>query len=259
MKRIAKPPAEPPILTDFRSQHPTGSWKEKSGSAHFKGVPGNEEVFESLAMAQGYLCAYCEIEIERGLKGQVEHFIPEHLSTVDRNVALDFANMLAACEGGVRRDIPNGRSEEPIKATQHCGQLKDNEDLSSIILDPRDICASPCLWAFGTDGSITANATSCQLAGLDFARAQATIHKLGLDRKGLRRFRAEVLRGLDEGLELLLAEDIDDFDAMTTVAREQLVPNEGRLPAFWSTIRHWAGDAAEQVLHAHAANIPGMT
>lgn len=259
MKRVPKLAAEPPVLKEFREQNPDGTWKEKRGSGKpcFKNVHGSEAVFEILAAAQGRLCAYCEITIERGPRGQVEHFVPEALSTPDRNLALDPANFLAACEGGTRCDLPDDRWVPPIPETLHCGQLKGSKDLSGIVLDPREICAFPCLWTFGTDGSMSVNVTSCGVAGVDVSRAEATIVELGLDRRGLRRFREQLMVQLDEELELLL-EETDDDDAFRTIAEEQLVPKDGRLPSFWSCIRYWAGEAAEHVLQAHAQRIPGL-
>jgi hypothetical protein len=48
---------EPAILTAFRAARPAGTWRQ------FKRRRGSTAVFDALAAAQGYLCAYCEIRI----------------------------------------------------------------------------------------------------------------------------------------------------------------------------------------------------
>ena len=261
MKRVAVPPREPKILEDFRTEHPQGTWKLKRGSGQpaFRDELGYERVYEVLAAAQGHVCAYCEIDIELGLKGQVEHFVPEDLSNGRHNFALDFGNMLACCEGGTRTDIDNDRAEPPVRDTQHCGQLKNDFDPRDTILDPRQMVASPCIWRFETSGAIAPDATACAKAGIEYAKAKFTVDALGLDRRVLRRLRAAVLEQLDAEMNLLVdGERIGDGEAIEEVAATQLIPTNGRLPAFWSTIRDWAGQAADRVLQQHARMIPGM-
>lgn len=271
MKRIARPAAEPEILTNFRTNNPNGTWKPKkaSGSAAFQPEPGSYAVFTALAEAQGYLCAFCEIRVERGLWGQVEHFVPEDFANIAWNCALDFGNMVACCEGGTQSKIPNGRSVPPIRDTQHCGQLKGNHDPRAIthangrtvaLLDPRGVPAFPCLWKFGSQGQIAPHPTACTAAGVDVDAAQATVDRFGLDRSGLRGMREAVLVELDSDLEARTADGSLPMDAaMAAIAAEQLLPVEGKLARFWSTVRDWAGNAAEQVLGAHGHKIPGMT
>lgn len=260
MKRVTAPGNEPTILADFRTAHPQGTWKPKPGSDQpaFKNEPGNEAVYVLLAMSQGHLCAYCEIDIERGLWGQVEHYVPEDMSDELRNYALEFDNMLACCEGGTRIDISNGRAEPPIPETLHCGQLKGNQPPAGRVLDPRQLASSPCIWMFRSDGSMMPIEDHCIASGIPLGLAVSTIEVLGLDRKGLRRMREGVLEGLDFEFELLLEDGVDETIALARVAEEQLVPQDGKLPAFWSTTRFWAGEAADDVLAAHARTIPGM-
>ena len=261
MKRVPCLGAAPQALADFVAKHPQGTWKPKPDALHpaFKNEPGNHDVFEALSAAQGHLCAYCEIDIERGLKGQVEHFVPEHLADETWNCALDHTNLLACCEGGARLDIPNGRAEEPIRDTQHCGQLKGALDPRGVTLDPRIIPSAPSIWTFvNYSGEIGVNEGACKAAGIDAEVARRTIKQLGLDRSGLRRMRLAVLEGLDGELYDIVNTGQDLAAAIAQIAQEQFLPKQGRLPKFWSTIRHWAGDAAEQLLTQRAEEIPGM-
>ena len=265
MKRVSSPEAEPELFAAFRSENPDGSWKRKRGSgrAAFKDVEGNHVVFDTLASAQGHICAYCEIEVSRPMLGQVEHFVSEDFNDGIGNYALDFDNLLACCEGGTRVDLDNGRAEPPIRDTLHCGQLKDSgkttHDPRGDLLDPRSLPGTPLIWRFGSDGSMSVDTAACVRAAVRQEVAQTTIERLGLDRRVLRRLRGAVRDQLESEFELLIKEDgLDDEAALERVATDQLVPQEGRLPGFWSTIRHWAGDAAERVLERHGDTIPGM-
>ena len=85
---------EPAVLTQFRADHPGARWSE------FKNEPDNGAVFDALALAQGFLCAYCEMKIHRPIHGQVEHSEPKSQSTPEKNLHLDFRNLLACCQGG---------------------------------------------------------------------------------------------------------------------------------------------------------------
>lgn len=252
MRRVERPTHEPEALRCFREEHPRGTWKEKKGSGQpsFKCLPENVEVFDDLARVQRHLCAYCEIDISRPLWGQVEHFVPEHLSSEVHNFALDFSNMLACCDGGIRRDISNGRAVDPIPETQHCGQLKGDQDPRGKILDPRELPQAPCLWSFDRFGKMSVNASACTSAGIPSKLAESTLDYLGLDRGGLRGMRAKLREALEDEYTLCLEDDpeISAHHAKLRVAREQLALDQGKPPRFWSCIRHWAGEAAEEIL-----------
>ncbi len=261
MKRVTPPATEPGALTTFRSAMPHGTWDDARAEKI------NEPVFDALAAVQGHLCAYCEIAIRRPLFGQVEHYLPKSRSAVGVNLHLDFANMLACCEGGTRLDMERssgpGRAIPPVPETQHCGQLKLARDPIGRMLHPvADVPAHPCLWRIDSAGRIEADPEACAAAGVPVDRARDTLDFLGLDRRGLRRLRAAVVSALDDAWQDAVPEGADDAEweaARLTLAKEHLLPVDDRLPAFWSTIRSWAGAGIEAFLLGHADRIPGLS
>jgi uncharacterized protein (TIGR02646 family) len=257
VKRVVRP-AEPSALTAFRDAHPDGTWDD----ARAERV--NEPVFDALAAAQGGLCAYCEIDIRRPGYGQVEHVRAKSASTTAHNLHLDFANLLAACEGGARPDLDTSvqkRTLPPLEATRHCGQLKEDLDPTDRMLDPScDVPPFPSLWTITFDGAIRVDEVRCRDAGVDVEVARRTIETLGLDRAGLRIQRRAVIVELDAHLrdDEVAGDDDALMSGLRRVAEAQLLPDRGRLQPFWSTIRSWGGSAVEPFLREHADEIPGL-
>ena len=239
MKRIASPP-EPEALANFRSTNPTGTWQE------FKNTIGNESVFDALAAAQGYLCAYCEIEIQRALKGQVEHWEPKSASTTTRNLHLAFSNLLAACEGGTNPHL-RGRSENPIGQTQHCGALKGDQSPAGRMLDPRSLPEKPSIWHVDHAGRMSVDTAACQASQVDSGLAASTLEFLGLNRRVLARLRQTLLEELDKELK-----DVGDGELakqiLSIASRELSSDAQGRLRPFWSTVRAWCHPWGETVI-----------
>ena len=100
----------------------------------------------------------------------------------------------------------------------------------------------------------------CARASLSLDLASSTCERLGLDRKGLRRLRKAVQDQLEDDFAVLVIDDgLEEAEATQQIAEEQLLPDpQGRLPRFWSTIRYWAGEIAEELIQQHADRIPGM-
>jgi uncharacterized protein (TIGR02646 family) len=250
MKRVGVPSEEPAVLSEFRRDHPDGTWDQ------FKDVRGNEAVFDALAAAQGHLCAYCEIGISRPLEGEVEHFEPKSSSVPGTNLHLKMSNLLAACEGGVR-EWQKGRSERPIAETCHCGALKGDRSPVGALLDPRALPFSPALWSVASSGALGVDEGACVRAGVDPQLAKKTLETLGLNRKVLLRLRSERLAGLDDEALADATTDEDVAARILAIAERELLPADGKLPEFWTTVRAWAGPAIEPFLAARADQIPG--
>jgi uncharacterized protein (TIGR02646 family) len=241
LKRVSIFGPEPTILRDFQSQNPRATWDE------FKNQPGSERVFERLSSAQGHICAYCEIEISRPLRGQVEHYQPKSLGTQQRNLHLDFSNFLACCEGGTL-SWDHGRSEEPLKKTVHCGALKGSEIPDGRMVDPRALAAAALPWRTTSQGVLVTSPDGCASAGVDPALAESTVTFLGLNRRVLVRLRAALLDKLLEDYA------VDPFDPAAML----LPDGRGRLLPFWSTVREFGGSHAEAFVAANADRIPGL-
>lgn len=254
MKRVVAG-QEPAVLAVFRTAEPSGTWEQ------FKSQQGSGGVFDHLVAVQGYLCAYCEIRVERpplGLpRGQVEHFEPKSASTPDRNLDLEFTNLLACCEGGANPWM-EGRAEKPIANTMHCGQLKAERSPVGCMLDPRAIPTSPCLWRTSSRGELSVDRDACSAMGVDPDIAESTLTFLGLNRPVLVRLRSAIVTDLDRTLEEIV-DNGDVSQRVLLVASEILLPDSsGQLSEFWSTIRAWAGPAIEPFIDANAHRIPGL-
>jgi uncharacterized protein (TIGR02646 family) len=242
VKRVKSSQGEPDVLMAFRNSNPSATW------AQFKNEPGNEAVFDALALAQGFICAYCEIRIDRSNTGQVEHYEPKSTSAVGRNLHLAYDNMLACCDGGTIRWRPD-RSLAPISQTMHCGQLKGAASPTGHSLDPRSIPVSPCLWGTTSRGELFVDREACLAAQVDPDLAESTLRFLGLNSRILVRLRSALLEQLERELE---------SDEPRQVVNLLLPDRRGELSQFWSTIRAWAGAEIEQWIAENVHLIPGL-
>ncbi len=251
MKPVALGP-EPEVLASFRATHVHGTWGE------FRNQPGSEAVFDRLAVAQGFICAYCEIEIRRPIYGQVEHFEPKSKSTPTRNLHLEFENLFACCEGGTW-PFDSGRAEPPITETRHCGSLKGDQSPKGRMLNPRNLRAAGRIWRFASSGKMIVDASVCTTTGIDPGIAQSTVEFLGLNRRVLTRLRRAVIEDLDAHAFSNKNDGFDDASRLLGVAAEQILADErGRLVPFWSTVRDWAGPSTEACIEGNRQRIPGF-
>lgn len=251
MKRV-RGGSEPEILATFRARNPNATWSE------FKNEPGSNVVFDGLAREQGFICAYCEMRIGRGLKGQVEHFEPKSSAAAGRNLHLEFANLLACCEGGTW-GYDQERSALPISDTQHCGALKGDLSPHGRMLDPRLIPGGARLWNVSSNsGHLTVNREACIAAGVDPELATSTLAFLGLNRIVLTRHRAALIAQLDQ--DAFAGAEESGSSPSLDVAIEQMLPDaSGHLVPYWSTIRAWAGPQIEPFIEANRDRIPGLS
>lgn len=174
MKPIRTAP-EPPEFHLWRREHPGASWTEFRAEA--RAVHG--EATARLTEAQRGLCAYCEVDLQV-LDRQVEHVRPR-ATAPDHRHDLDWGNLLAACAGGSRSDLPE-RHLPPTRSNLHCGQRKGNNDPGDDFIDPRSLpTRGPCPWQVWDDGSMSVDAVACEALGLDATRLQYTSALLGLD------------------------------------------------------------------------------
>lgn len=250
MKAI-RAPEEPGCFSTWRTTNPTATWEMfKDANRRSGDTPGcAHEVLSVLIEAQQGLCAFCEIDLEPPLWSQVEHWHPKDPAKSDgKNWGLDFANLMAGCEGGVLAQPERGRSLPPIKSTQHCGQAKGNHVWVDVLLDPRwDVPITPSLWAFDGTGEMRVDD---EQAGAQAERAQRTITLLNLNSRVLCRLRAAVWDELNNDVLAVWTELGGDeehyISAYRTVAQERLAQRDGRLRRFWSTARAFLGEAAEE-------------
>lgn len=253
MKRVTAPlPVE--AYTAWVTSNPDATWK------HFKDEHGGkdrlgERVYQALERAQRGLCAFCEIGLEPPLGAQVEHFHPKEDSGPDCNWGLEYRNFTAACEGGEKINELPARSGLPVKANLHCGARKGKKVLDGLILDPREIPASPCLWELDPKtGELHPREVACAHSGVPAVRVARTRDELGLNVPVLTRHRRTALAKLDDEAQALWDGQSDESlgDAYATLVPIFLGLDEAdRLHPFFTTLRCALGPAAESWLAEH--------
>ena len=250
MKRIRRA-VEPERFRAWRLANPGARWEQFKDQNRGPGSVA-DEVYSALSQAQQGLCAYCEIDLQPPLGAEVEHVFPKSKSTPDHNWGLDFHNFVADCEGAQRpKELPH-RTAPPVKANLHCGAKKADQDLTALILDPREIPRSPPLWLLVTDGRLLVNAAACVAAGVDPVRAEQTLDKLGLNAPVLQRLRQKAKMTVEDSfLEVWDGAPASEAAGWQRIAPDFLAPLDGALSRFWTTLRLALGDAGEAHLNAH--------
>ena len=243
MKNIVKG-AEPDQLKSYRESNPQGNWGNCKANKNRR-----EEIQKRLLENQSGLCAYCEIDLRIGIENsdfRVEHFHPKSDSSTPHNWHLDWDNLLACCHGGSQRDAGN-RFSSPDHS---CDVPKENNNLTGLILNPLALPAYPYVFQYVRyTGEIKVHVKQCAIAGVDISCAQQTIDELRLDSERLRRLRRPVLNKVNEELRALVSQGLTLSAAQERLAQAYFCKNEkGYWPAFFSAIRHYLGDAAENQL-----------
>jgi uncharacterized protein (TIGR02646 family) len=249
MKKILKS-AAPEKLEIYRLARPAGTWDQCS-----RNKSRREQIQNQLRSNQGGLCAYCEIDLKpknttEAADFRVEHFHPKSDTSTPHNWHLDWQNLLACCHGGSRPDVVDAGSRF---ATPHsCDVPKGENDWDNVIFNPLHLPAYPCLFQVNRpDGSISINQANCIQAGVDLLKAQATIDNLNLNAVRLKNLRKPVLNQLNSQLRKLVDSGYTVDDARNRLAQAALKKdNNKHWPAFFSAIRDYLGEAAEQQLRA---------
>jgi uncharacterized protein (TIGR02646 family) len=248
MKKVNKG-AEPSRLAQFRTRNPNSKW-----TAFRSYKPSRVELQTRIKFEQGGLCAYCEINLkESDSNGEadfrIEHFHPKSDDSTTHNWHLDWQNLLGCCHGGSQANVVEA-GERHSSPDHSCDVPKGNENWDDVILNPLNIPCSSNLFTFNrTDGSISLNSDSCDQAGVDKVKAQATVVNLRLDSDRLRRLRKSTLDSVNDSLRELIEQGITIEDARSRLARGLLRKNDqDHWPAFFSSLRDYLGSAAEQQL-----------
>ena len=256
MKKIVKG-VEPPELINYRQQNPTGTWERfRRNKSRYVAVKNQ------LINDQGALCAYCEIDLKQTSQAtekddfRVEHFHPKSDNTSGHNWHLDWNNLLGCCHGGSERGVvdatPVSRAGRFGAGDHSCDVPKGNNNWDYVIFNPLILPASPLLFVFQrASGSIGINQQNCLEANISLQTAQDTIDNLSLDSARLRRLRTETLDSINANLRQKMGEGMTLDEARRDIAQRMLRKNAaGRWPAFFSAIRDYLGQAAEEQLES---------
>lgn len=249
MKKTPKT-AIPPKLKTYIAATPDNTWEQ------FTDREGRrKEVQKALMADQSGLCAYCEINMKaKDASGdadfRVEHFHPKSDISTPHNWNLDWQNLLAVCHGGSSKTVVEAATR--FTALHSCDVPKADNIWDTVILNPLNIPAYPALFKFDrSTGSMSINEPNCVEATIDPLKAKATIDNLQLDGSRLRNLRKPVMEALNARLIALVNSGVPLIDARQTLAKTVLKKDDQEhWPPFFSAIRHYLGNAAEQQLQA---------
>lgn len=257
MKKIVKG-VEPPKLLSYHQHFPANDWEQFRRNNRQNGR--YTEVKDHLITDQGGLCAYCEIDLKQAVQSgdkddfRVEHFHPKSDNSSGHNWNLDWNNLLGCCHGGSERDVIDGtstnRSSRYTSPDHSCDVPKGGQNWDNIILNPLALPALPLLFEFArSNGAISTHQHNCTEANVDQQKAQNSIDYLRLDSPRLRRLRREALDTINLNLQSKIQSGMTLDEARSDIARRMLRKNAaGHWPAFFSAIRSYLGQAAEEQL-----------
>ncbi len=252
MKRVYKSRIEPELLRRFREEFPDETWE------HFRrhSRKGYKEVKKQILRDQRGLCAYCEISIKMAdTEGEVddfrvEHFYPKSASAEDgHNYHLDWRNLLGVCHGGSQPDVPDAEWRySSLKSDRSCDVPKGGKTISGLILNPLNIPGRERLFCYAEhSGKMMVDEKSCPRRLR--RKAHSTIRELNLNARRLMRMREMVIIKLEEEVSTGLDSGESMEEIFRLLAESMLLPDEkGNCLPFFSVIRWFLGDAAEEVI-----------
>lgn len=151
--------------------------------------PEKTSVHNSLLKEQGFICCYCGRRINQE-DSHIEHLKPRNKYP---NLALDYDNFLASCQG---------ESETPPPVPVHCGHKKSKWYEEPLMVSPLDSnCAD--FFRYTDDGQILATTDSDKQAA-----AKETITRLALDIDKLKKMREKAFEGILDVIDTLDNDDI---------------------------------------------------
>lgn len=252
MKRVYKSKTEPEGLRRYRLRFPEETWE------HFRrrSRRGYQEVKQQILRDQHCLCAYCEIGIKLAEEEdevddfRVEHFYPKN-ATLEHghNYHLDWRNLLGVCHGGSQPHVPEAELRySTLKRDRSCDVPKGGKEISELILNPLKIPGKVRLFRYAEhNGKMFVDEKSCPEHLRE--KAKSTIRELNLNAPRLMRMRLAVIQKLEDEISLALAQGEELENILSVLAANWLVPDyEGVSLPFFSVIRWYLGEAAEQVI-----------
>jgi uncharacterized protein (TIGR02646 family) len=197
--------AEPSALSEYKACA-NEDWKPLYEDLEKKPIR------EALIREQGYLCCYCGGRIgERSSDCHIEHFITQKERP---DLALDYGNMLASCQG----------MDERARVPEHCGHARGTKPIKVSPLFPD--CES--FFTYSSNGKIEPSTDPAR-----HEAAEETIRTLGLSVPKLQAARKAAIDGALEGLEEISAEEM----RVEAASYEKPDP-DGRLAPFCFAIHY---------------------
>jgi uncharacterized protein (TIGR02646 family) len=266
VKKIRKT-EEPESLTRFRSSHGSASWEQLRDDRTIADQRIYSDVRQKVLEDQGNLCAYCEIKLNESdhLTCRVEHFHPKSDQSQGCNWALDWRNLLAACNGGSNPNVAQpGFHLRPTDENLSCDAHKDcmiqkgklPVACEGLIFDPLGINAYPNLFKVDyATGKLAPDVASCGGHAMiepnshasNAELAQCTIDMLNLNCDRLCRERLKLIWSIEQGKKKQKEMGFRPEQGLANLARMHF---RARWPKFFTTIRFCLGQVAEAYLHS---------
>lgn len=253
MKNICKS-SEPPELEKYKEKF-SGEFKRwktlaKARSQLKKDV--KDAIRTNLEIDQKGLCAYCEINLHEQ-DCSVDHFIPCEQSTQAQNNDLAWLNMLVTCRGGLQNitiseENYGRRNSQPPNNFCCCNAAKGNFVPDGRLLNPLDLPTLRLFTVSSLTGEIKPDQKGCAKAGISIENAQFTINILNLNVARLQQQRLEIISEIIEIREKLSNDSISKTDLDKKVAEKLFRDGTGNWPPFFTTIRSFLKEGAEQHL-----------
>jgi uncharacterized protein (TIGR02646 family) len=195
------------------------NWKNKENenwAPTYNLLSGDEKaaVFESLKKEQGYLCCYCEQEIETN-DCHIEHFRPKDQLKFPE-LQLVYSNFHCSCQRNVEKGAP-----------LHCGNSKGNWYTEGKLISPLDTQCE-MRFKFTEDGQMLPFDTEDDAA-------KTTIDKLKLDIDKLNSLRESVIEPFLNLDGALTTRELEEFVQGYLIDKDS---NNGRFNEFYTTIKY---------------------
>lgn len=254
MKRVKKTPDTPPVLASYVARNPCGTPNHTWKAFHPK-----SELHNHLLKDQRGICVYCEIDLALVSAEdrandilsdlRVEHFHPQNEDGgVNDTWALEWTNLFACCLGGSEPKVVDPLRFAEKRAERSCDVPKKNNVWDDLILNPLQIPAFPPLFdyddATGQLGCANSLRDQSQRKKID-----RTLSLLHLNCERLKRRRIKTLDAVKDTIKNELSDNVTIDQAMSIVA-QMLFSGENDWPPFFTAIRSYLGQAAEEQLHA---------
>ncbi|ENA1514429.1 TIGR02646 family protein [Escherichia coli] len=179
LKRINKT-AEDQFLINFKAQNPNGTWDEFRN--HEQGIL-YKRLKQHICNDQMYLCAYCEIDLDRENEHEikVEHFKSKSGSLPGgSNWHLEWSNLLAVCLGGTNTsddfELPANLSCDSYKSHYEDKNKINDKDWTGKILLPLTLPDAHNFFTFEkVTGKLLPNESYCNTISIDGKPAAETL------------------------------------------------------------------------------------
>lgn len=261
MKHVRALAAEPPLLKEYRAEHPTQERRPPNeATATWDTFRSDQRAYQELltklAEAHQGLCVYCEQRLVNSAAKLVSHdYQVEHvLAKSDANGGvLDWQNLALACGGGTYRHHSERSRMYTTAHNTSCGQAKGSSILPQGC-DPRTFPLLNAVVEVGLDGRLSANTRNCATAGVAAQDIESAIGLLNLNCERLRKVRQDRRANVNEWIVPLLKELLASTHLGPAQRQEmlhlliagRLQPDaSGYLRASWSTERCALGPDAE--------------